>query len=116
MTEAPLSKLLTDSFDSQQIWEEIQLQNGIMYENLVSTISKLLAQASSLHTQAGKEEGPLQDQTRHKRRAEHVAFEEDDEYDSSEIEFEGNRKKRRVARISAIQNQLWMINFLTWPK
>lgn len=42
-TEVPLSTLITDNFDQDQIWEEIQLQNGLIYETLVSSISKVLA-------------------------------------------------------------------------
>jgi len=42
-TENPLAELITESFDSDQIWEEVQLQNALIYENLVTSISQLLA-------------------------------------------------------------------------
>ncbi|CAG7835881.1 unnamed protein product [Allacma fusca] len=42
-TEAPLESLITEGFDNEQIWQEIQLQNNLMYENLVTSVSKLLA-------------------------------------------------------------------------
>ncbi|ODM96481.1 U3 small nucleolar ribonucleoprotein MPP10 [Orchesella cincta] len=41
--EAPLPCLITEGFDEDQIWEEIEIQNGVLYENLVTSVSKLLA-------------------------------------------------------------------------
>lgn len=42
-TEVPLSTLITEGFGEDQIWEEIQLQNALVYDALVSSISKVLA-------------------------------------------------------------------------
>ncbi|CAL8083661.1 unnamed protein product [Orchesella dallaii] len=42
-TEAPLFSLIIDGFDRNQIWEEVELQNKILYESVVTSTSKLLA-------------------------------------------------------------------------
>lgn len=42
-TEVPLPTLIVQDFDQDQIWEEIQLQNGLIYDSLVTSISKVLA-------------------------------------------------------------------------
>ena len=53
--EAPLTSLVTEGFDNEQIWQEVQLQNNFMYENLVSSVSKLLAHQQFIRNVEGSE-------------------------------------------------------------
>lgn len=41
--EAPIQSLITNDFDQDQIWEELELQNKFIYDNLVTSVSRLLA-------------------------------------------------------------------------
>jgi len=92
LTEAPLSQLITDSFDSEQVWEEVQLQNGLMYENLVSSISKLLAHANSLQSKAAEVIQTKNDANRHHLPQNTEALHSDEDGEDSEFEFEGRKK------------------------
>jgi len=41
--EAPLSSLVVENFDTEQVWQELQLQNNALYDDLVSSVSTLAA-------------------------------------------------------------------------
>ena len=103
-TETPLESLITQAFDADQIWEELQLQNGVMYENLVSSISKLIAHSSHIHNAQAESED--EDETKPKMESAELSSEEDE--DDSEIEFEGNQKsKKKTGKPAAFKPQTY---------
>lgn len=99
-TEEPLPKLITDSFDHDQIWEELKLQNNVMYETLISCTSRIMARNNIVRTVAQAEvieeesfdQQMLVDEGEDEQGETNSEGEmsEDIEDDDDEISFEGN--------------------------
>ncbi len=103
-TERPVDRLIVDSFDADQIWQELQLQNDLIYDTLVSSTSKILAKNRSFNAnQAAAAKAPEKATKRKFVDQPEEDFEEsegEDDEDVSVIEFEGlkSNKESRLGK------------------
>lgn len=108
--EAPVPTLITEDFDEDQIWEEVELQNGLMYDNLVTSVSKLLAyQEKSVQQEqdsggasSEEEEDELEaDDNRRSTSSKNSVPEEDDDSDF----FESDEKYRKRGNKQGVEGK-----------
>lgn len=116
--EAPVASLITGEFDEDQIWEELELQNSFMYDNLVSSVSKLLAYKNKSMEQSDSDSDVLsaseeEDETLKCHKIQDEGEDSDSDFFESDAKSKKKQKQKSQLKKSIVDDKFFSLAQMT---